>query len=529
MTRFFFFNYGLFFFAIYFVFVLDESIILRIKAECKSLHQRKQIQPRFRLRRKIRKAIAEAMGTDNYNSIQVDSQELQIGLKTIVCKVTISVHHFSTDVEIKSTSNKGYSKPVTKLIDGCKSGTLATYLKDFLIPRYSNSTFNAVTITVDVCDVSSVPSDLRNAPVLSLSQVRRLTHTGATNTNTNTNTNMNTTGGINTNGKNSLRIVTSTSDQRITQTYTNSNMFPDHSRSGNIPSMSPNSIVQMPSMTHSLGQHTISNSQLAQTSFGGVRNSPRNTNVVASKVGRGSGSPQDIDLPTHLELDNRVRSESETTGNNNTNDTASSRTRAKRMIKNKSKSAKRIKMYDKRQKKYARAETELMQNLEANDSRNGGIHNKNKNLNSRNTVNNPNNIANILEGVYVTNNGNGISHNLTTLPNEHTRAHSEGPMQNHLSGHNKNNKSSDMIQSAFTDPGFTDSESSEEGSSRNSVVKHNLGSNSNILSQNDNNNNNNGNGDDESSDSAVAMNLVVGSQESDNRNSALGGDPSFGY
>ena len=49
----------------FFLFVydwIDESIVLEITADCDSIALRKQVQRRFRLRRKMRKAIAETMG-----------------------------------------------------------------------------------------------------------------------------------------------------------------------------------------------------------------------------------------------------------------------------------------------------------------------------------------------------------------------------------------------------------------------------------------------------------------------------------
>ena len=56
--------------------------------------------------------------------IQIDSQSLDI---QVSCQVTLSVHHFSKDIQINMNSNeKIYSPPVTRLIQSCNDGTLAT-------------------------------------------------------------------------------------------------------------------------------------------------------------------------------------------------------------------------------------------------------------------------------------------------------------------------------------------------------------------------------------------------------------------
>ena len=108
----------------------DETIVLGIEAECSNAVLRDKIEKRFRLRGRIRKAIAEGMGTEDYGVIQVDSQSFEIDKNNsniIICKITLSVHHFSTDVEINMQSaERGYSKPVTKLIQSCNDGTLAS-------------------------------------------------------------------------------------------------------------------------------------------------------------------------------------------------------------------------------------------------------------------------------------------------------------------------------------------------------------------------------------------------------------------
>ena len=107
---------------------------MEIVAECSSLRQRQKIQRRFGLRGKIRRAIAEGMGTEDYGTIQVDSQSIEIDRYKITCQVTLSVHHFSRDVEINMASNeKGYSKPVTKLIQSCNNGTLASVKLHFFL------------------------------------------------------------------------------------------------------------------------------------------------------------------------------------------------------------------------------------------------------------------------------------------------------------------------------------------------------------------------------------------------------------
>ena len=106
---------------------IDETIVLCITAECPNLKERKRIQKRYRLRGKIRQAIAEGMGTEDYGTIQVDSQSLDIDRNNISCQVTLSVHHFSKDIEINMQSNeKRYSSTVTKLIESCNDGTLAS-------------------------------------------------------------------------------------------------------------------------------------------------------------------------------------------------------------------------------------------------------------------------------------------------------------------------------------------------------------------------------------------------------------------
>ena len=80
------------------------------------------------MRGQIRRAVAEGMGSEDYGTIQVDSQSLDMSSPTTVsCQVTLSVHHFSKDITINMKSNeKGYSKPVTKLIESCNNGTLAS-------------------------------------------------------------------------------------------------------------------------------------------------------------------------------------------------------------------------------------------------------------------------------------------------------------------------------------------------------------------------------------------------------------------
>ena len=98
-------------------------------AECPNLRKRRQIQRRFRLRGKIRRAIAEAMGTADYGTVQVDSQSLETDGNNINCEITISIHHFNTDIEINMQSHEqlqGHSGPVTKLIESCNNGTLAS-------------------------------------------------------------------------------------------------------------------------------------------------------------------------------------------------------------------------------------------------------------------------------------------------------------------------------------------------------------------------------------------------------------------
>ena len=91
------------------------------------MRERRKVQKRFRLRGQIRRAIAEGMGTDDYGTIQIDSQSLGIDRTQVSCQVTLSVHHFSKDIQINMNSNeKGYSPPVTRLIQSCNDGTLAT-------------------------------------------------------------------------------------------------------------------------------------------------------------------------------------------------------------------------------------------------------------------------------------------------------------------------------------------------------------------------------------------------------------------
>ena len=104
---------------------IDETITLRVTTECKTLAQRKQVQPRFRLRNKIRKAIAESMGFEGNSRVQIDSLAMKIDLKRIDCDITLSIHHFNKSIEIKQSQEKGFSQPMTKLIDAVNKGTVA--------------------------------------------------------------------------------------------------------------------------------------------------------------------------------------------------------------------------------------------------------------------------------------------------------------------------------------------------------------------------------------------------------------------
>ena len=118
--------------------------MLRVTVECKTLAQRKLVQPRFRLRGKIRKAIAETLGLQDKGRVQIDSTNLKIDVKKIICDLTISVHHFSENVvEIKATNEKGYSRQVLKLVDGVKNGTLAEVKFIFFL-------FNMFVLIVDI-------------------------------------------------------------------------------------------------------------------------------------------------------------------------------------------------------------------------------------------------------------------------------------------------------------------------------------------------------------------------------------------
>ena len=99
-----------------FVVFVDETIMLEITADCKSVPLRKLVQRRFRLRRRIRLAIAETMGQDDYGTIQLDSLWLEIDVKKVICRITISVHHFNRTVQITQNTKSGYSKPVSQLI-----------------------------------------------------------------------------------------------------------------------------------------------------------------------------------------------------------------------------------------------------------------------------------------------------------------------------------------------------------------------------------------------------------------------------
>lgn len=148
--------------------------MLDIVADCSSIALRRQVEKRFRLRQKIRQAVAETMGSEDYGTIHIESQWLEIALKKVICRTTIGVHHFSQAIEIRSTSSKGHSKPVTQLIEGCENGTLATYLELFLVPHSQmNGNSDQITFTVHVCDIDPTNSfkkmkslDLRHLQML---------------------------------------------------------------------------------------------------------------------------------------------------------------------------------------------------------------------------------------------------------------------------------------------------------------------------------------------------------------------------
>ena len=105
--------------------------MLRINVICATYQQRKAIQKRFRLITKLRRAIAETMGTDaaNYDTVHIDSQSMKIDVKEITCDIIVRVHHFSSSVHLKVSSTNidaaAHSLPVSKLADGCENGILA--------------------------------------------------------------------------------------------------------------------------------------------------------------------------------------------------------------------------------------------------------------------------------------------------------------------------------------------------------------------------------------------------------------------
>ena len=250
--------------------------MLDIVADCTSIALRRAVEKRFRLRRKIRKALAETMGNEDYGTIQIDSQWLEIEHQKVICRITISVHHFSQAIEIniQSPTSRGHSKPVTRLIKGCNNGTLATYLETFLIPHSKMDENDKIKFVVHVCDAAHVSNefskmksmnhiDLRHLKMLG--NLQQMPYNFSTTTIINNNNNNNNNNSHNNNKKNSRPPLSKDSSISVSVSL--------HS------SGSTKSVPRMTSNTSASGRAVVSRPIINNTN-----NNNSNTNVLGTNA-----------------------------------------------------------------------------------------------------------------------------------------------------------------------------------------------------------------------------------------------------